>query len=51
MAEPPTLPELMVEVTALNTSAAIFPNIFNLPDIMLTLLVGAAADERSFTTR
>ena len=38
----PTIQELKVEITALNTYATIFPNIFKLLDILLTLPFGTA---------
>ena len=49
LAKPPTLQELKVEMTALNTYATIFPNIFKLLDILLTLPVGTATLECSFS--
>ena len=49
LAKPPTLQELKVEMTALNTYATTFPNIFKLLDILLTLPVGTATVERSFS--
>ena len=49
LAKPPTLPELMVEMTSLNTHAAAFLNISKLLDIQLTLLVGTATVECSFS--
>ena len=36
-------------MTALNTYATVFPNIFKLLDILLTLTVGTATTERSFS--
>ena len=49
LAKPPTLQELKVEMMALNTYATTFPNIFKLLDILLTLPVGTATVERSFS--
>ena len=46
-----TLHELKIEMRTLNTYATtcIFPNIFKLLDILLTLSVGTATVERSFS--
>ena len=49
LAKPPTLQELKVEMTALNTYATIFPNIFKLLDTLLTLPVGTGTVECSFS--
>ena len=49
LAKSPTLQELKVEMTALNTHATIFLNIFKLLDILLTLPVGTATVESSFS--
>ena len=48
VAKLPTLQELKVEMTALNTYATIFPNIFKLLDILWTFPIGTATVERSF---
>ena len=49
MAMPPTLQELKVEMTALNTYVTTFPNIFKLLDILLTLPLGTTTVECSFS--
>ena len=48
LAKSPTLRELKVEMTALNTCATIFPIIFKLLDILLTLPVGACSYSGTF---
>ena len=49
LAKPPTFQELKVEMMALITYANIFPKIFKLLDILLTLPVGTETVERSFS--
>ena len=49
LTKPPTLQELKVEMTAGNTYATIFPNVFKFLDILLILPVGTATMERSFS--
>ena len=49
LAKASTLQEVKVEMTALNTYATIFPNIFKLLDTLLTLPVGTGTVKRSFS--
>ena len=49
LTKPPTLQEHKVEIMAGNTYATMFPNIFKLLDILLTLPVGTATVEHSFS--
>ena len=49
LTKPPTLQELKVYMTPLSIYATIFPKLFKLLDILLTLPVGTATVERFFS--